>query len=124
MAGYEPKNWKCGDTITADDLNHIEQGVANAGGGGQPLIVKMSKSGSTTFLDHTWQEISDASMAWLEYETEVEGVVATVKVTLFGIVDTGEVGNPSRYQVVFDDFNSQRSFATNVPNGYPQADIE
>lgn len=33
MAGYEPKNWKCGDTITADDLNHIEQGVANAGGG-------------------------------------------------------------------------------------------
>lgn len=29
---YEPKTWACGDTITADDLNHIEQGVAEAGG--------------------------------------------------------------------------------------------
>ena len=34
---YEPKTWTCGDTITADDLNNIEQGIANAGGGVQPL---------------------------------------------------------------------------------------
>lgn len=30
---YEPKTWECGETITADALNHLEQGVANAGGG-------------------------------------------------------------------------------------------
>lgn len=30
---YEPKTWACGDTITADDLNHIEQGIAESGGG-------------------------------------------------------------------------------------------
>lgn len=29
---YEPKEWACGDTITADDLNHIENGIAEAGG--------------------------------------------------------------------------------------------
>ena len=29
---YTPKTWQCGETITADDLNHIEQGIANAGG--------------------------------------------------------------------------------------------
>lgn len=27
MASYEPKQWKCGDTITADDLNHMEEGI-------------------------------------------------------------------------------------------------
>lgn len=29
---YEPKTWTCGETITADALNHIEDGIANASG--------------------------------------------------------------------------------------------
>lgn len=33
---YEPKTWACGDTITAEALNHLERGVeeASQGGGG------------------------------------------------------------------------------------------
>lgn len=31
---YTPTNWVTGDTITATKLNKLEQGVANAGGGG------------------------------------------------------------------------------------------
>lgn len=31
-AEYTPRTWSCGDKITADALNHIEQGIANAGG--------------------------------------------------------------------------------------------
>lgn len=27
---YEPKEWVCGDTITADDLNRMEQGIQDA----------------------------------------------------------------------------------------------
>lgn len=27
---YEPNTWSTGDTITAEKLNHLEQGVANA----------------------------------------------------------------------------------------------
>ena len=30
---YTPKEWVCGETITADALNHIEQGIADSGGG-------------------------------------------------------------------------------------------
>lgn len=30
---YEPKTWACGDTITAEDLNHIEEGIAQSSGG-------------------------------------------------------------------------------------------
>lgn len=29
---YEPKVWQCGDVVTADALNHIEQGIAESGG--------------------------------------------------------------------------------------------
>lgn len=28
---YEPKTWECGEVVTADALNHLEQGVASAG---------------------------------------------------------------------------------------------
>ena len=31
---YTPTNWQCGDTVTADKLNKMEQGIANAGSGG------------------------------------------------------------------------------------------
>lgn len=53
---YEPTNWKSGDTVTSAKLNKMEQGIANAGGGGG-LVVHFS--GNT--LDKTWQEIHDAA---------------------------------------------------------------
>lgn len=31
---YVKKTWECGETITADALNHMEDGIANASGGG------------------------------------------------------------------------------------------
>lgn len=31
---FEPKTWACGDTITAQELNRMEQGIAEAGQGG------------------------------------------------------------------------------------------
>ena len=30
---YTPKEWQCGDTITAEAMNHIEQGIAQNSGG-------------------------------------------------------------------------------------------
>lgn len=35
---YTPKTWQCGEPIMADDLNHMEQGIAQ-GGSVAPLIV-------------------------------------------------------------------------------------
>ena len=55
---YEPKTWACGDTITADDLNHIEQGIADSGGGMTVNVVQ--RTGQTTFtIDKTCEEIID-----------------------------------------------------------------
>ena len=59
---YERQTWTCGETITADKLNHIEEGLANSGGGtGETLVVSMVENeDESTSLDKTWQEIHDA----------------------------------------------------------------
>lgn len=53
---YTPTSWSTGDTITAAAMNKIENGIANAGGGGT-LIVGLDGSQ----LDKTWNELK-ASM--------------------------------------------------------------
>ena len=35
---YEPKTWQCGEVVTANDLNRIERGIAEASGGGTLVI--------------------------------------------------------------------------------------
>lgn len=55
---YEKQTWACGDTITADKMNHMEEGIENAGS--SVLEVGMTTSGNTITLDKTWQEIYDA----------------------------------------------------------------
>lgn len=44
---YTPTTWVTGDTVTATKLNKLEQGVANAGGGGC-AIVELSATGYPT----------------------------------------------------------------------------
>lgn len=35
---YEPKVWQCGEVVSAEALNHLEQGVAQSGGGTVEVI--------------------------------------------------------------------------------------
>lgn len=61
---YEPKTWECGETITAEALNHMEQGIAQSGGGTEPLILTshIEQQGTRTcsVLDHTYNEVKAA----------------------------------------------------------------
>lgn len=50
---YTPKTWHTGDTVTATDLNNIENGIANAG---SALII----TDTNGTLDKTYAEICDA----------------------------------------------------------------
>lgn len=36
---YEKQTWACGDTITADKMNHIEEGIENASSGGVAILL-------------------------------------------------------------------------------------
>lgn len=54
---YTPTSWTTGDTITASALNKIEQGIANAGGGGggTEITVTMGPTGLT--LDASYNDL-------------------------------------------------------------------
>lgn len=76
---YEPKTWECGETITADDLNHIENGIADAGGGRFDVNVTMEYQTDhyeVTGFDKTIEEINTA------YN---EGKVVVAHANIFGM---------------------------------------
>lgn len=64
---YEPTNWVCGDIVTADKLNNMEEGIQEAltccesgGGTSEPLIVNVTKPDPNYayyVLDKTYNEI-------------------------------------------------------------------
>ena len=63
---YEPKEWVCGETITADALNHLEQGVADCGGGGvlvAEVIATYNGVGYECTSDTTFEELEEAYSA-------------------------------------------------------------
>lgn len=84
---YDKNTWQTGDVITANKLNHIEDGIAGAGGGGI-LILSADENG---VIDHTWQQIHDADFAVLRYERTVDGYVTmfndVVVKTYYGVAN-------------------------------------
>ena len=57
---YTPTTWTTGDTITASAMNKIENGIANAGGGGSPLVVTVTESGADLNCDKTFNQVKTA----------------------------------------------------------------
>lgn len=59
---YTPTEWNCGDTITAEKLNKLENGLAECCGGGTEVIdVKIVTSyANVVSVDHSAQEIFQA----------------------------------------------------------------
>lgn len=55
---YEKQTWNTGDVITEEKLNHMEDGISNAGG---VMVVNANYDESTSIstLDKTWKEIYD-----------------------------------------------------------------
>ena len=73
---YTKQTWQCGDTITADRLNHMEDGIAECcSGGSEPLFLEVTEErqatasecegigGTVKVYNHTYQEVYDAIMA-------------------------------------------------------------
>lgn len=68
---YVKQNWQCEDLITADKLNHMEDGIENAGGRGKVFqIVGQGTCGGITYyeFDFTYQDaleaVADAIPCW------------------------------------------------------------
>ena len=64
---YDKNTWAKGDVITANKLNHIEDGIANASGGG---------GGDITEASVTIKSVKNyADPSGMHYEIAVEGLV-------------------------------------------------
>ena len=60
---YTPTVWRTGDKVTAPLMNKLEQGVANAKGGSEMLVVTGTVDGSNkVVLDKTALEIYEACL--------------------------------------------------------------
>lgn len=64
---YEMHEWVCNEPITADKLNHMEQGIVEAqndeSSGSDVLIIRQDGEASTAsriVYDKTWQQVYDA----------------------------------------------------------------
>lgn len=70
---YTKQTWQNGDIITDDKLNHMEDGIANAGGGeqGEPLstfYITFSPSESVAGGATKQYALSDVSPSYYKYE--------------------------------------------------------
>lgn len=54
---YTPTSWTTGDTITASALNKIEQGIANAGGGGGGTEISYTIESDLMVLDASYNDL-------------------------------------------------------------------
>ena len=57
---YTPTEWMCGDVVTADALNKIEQGIAGASGYEEFPVIFTFGDGNVVTADKTLDEIIDA----------------------------------------------------------------
>lgn len=113
---YDKQTWVNGETITQEKLNHMEDGIANAGGGGVLVVnaTKTSSSGSTYILDKTWQEIHDAFLS--------------VPVIIHQISDNGDgylavtlVGDSRPEDGVMVNAGGSATFIADNPTDYPES---
>lgn len=107
---YVPREWKCGDVVTAEALNHIEQGIASGDGGG--LIVSFDHFDDATskeYYDRTWQEVYDAILAgkavYIDWHDSVTLVGSNVNIS--NVAQMYNYGNSFMvYASYYDDLNS------------------
>lgn len=123
---YDPTVWKSGDTITSAKLNKLENGLAEASGGGTGggvlkigVAMDTSSTPPTVVMDKTWAEIADADFAVCPMENGDETNIAIVIGFLSeeGVYDI-YVASPaiSGGTIAFDNY----TFSASSPTDYPK----
>ena len=107
---YEKQTWTTGDTITAEKLNHIENGIENNG----TLVVNAVESGDIITLDKTWQEIYDAFPNVCILDVVAEDDANSTTKEKIEAVSFGEEHDETFYVI-----ESFYQFTASSPNIYP-----
>lgn len=101
---YEKQTWEIGQVITAENLNHIEDGLASGG----VLLVNATEdeTAEATTLDKTWQQIHDAAIAVIVLDGDTG-------------YDKGYVKSVNSLNTDYRVFDGDNTYITDSPNGYP-----
>lgn len=109
---YTKQTWNNGDIITADKLNHIEDGVEK---NLEPLIVNCSDDGnSNTVFDKTFAEVRDAYFSGRAVLCGGSGVNSA-----FYSVMGFYAGSDNAYQITVANGIYPVIYTTDSENGYP-----
>ena len=110
---YIPTNWKTGDVVTSEKLNHIEDGIANSESVLVVGGVSVREGSITGTLDKTWQEIHDALESNICIVTISDGdSYYQSRITAARALD-------AEYDVVLSDIGDTASFSSASKDGYP-----
>ncbi len=80
---YTPTTWVTGDTITATKLNKLENGVANAGGGGYDAVIKLVHDNSSSVDNESYLTPSIVSGTFAEIADKLENDEIPVILVLY-----------------------------------------
>ena len=110
---YEKTTWQNGDTITAEKLNNIENGIA----GSIMNVGLVMEAGSAPTLNKTWKEICDhialgGIVIINSTPVEADGYTIDFITGVISYIDENE-------NHVYAVFVNQSEFLTDNENGYP-----
>lgn len=117
---YTPTEWKNGDTITAEKLNKIEEGIEDTS---NTFIINYEYANEVDILDKTYNEIKMAALSGknvicVKNDSWDDPEYGYTKYT-WGVLNCFEeqVGiDNSSYYVTFENLGT---FFTDGPNDYP-----
>lgn len=116
---YEKNTWAKGDVVTSAKLNHMEDGIANAG----VLVVGTTEEDNTIVLDKTWQEIYDSPLAVVRTpleETDETGYATMLVTQVWFSPDTSVL---ERYKVTIAA-DEPITFRAETAGGYPSYNFQ
>lgn len=116
---YTPTDWKTGDVIIAEKLNHLEEGVATATSSSTtifPIVINYDETTKTFTLSRTWQEIHDAIDSG-----ELIRCTFTDRLQSCTSIQTEYFTN--HYSVVVNVSNYFMRFVSETADGYPTSQI-
>lgn len=110
---YDKQNWQTGDVITANKLNHIEDGIAN-GGGVLVINAYFDEQTDKATLDKTWQEIHDAIIPIIVQDSPFGETISYI---------SGTLQVQSNYAVLSANFDADglvmSTYVCDSADGYP-----
>lgn len=120
---YTPTNWQCGDVVTAEALNKIEQGIASASGGSSPtapliLNVETDETDPQNPIVEITTPYSEIKAAYLSGRAVILDPVQRDKqyMSMIGMTDFNPGG-----KVVFlnSTGNGHDMYSTDTDSAYP-----